>query len=63
METSKSQADTALQKAEKAFEDNKKTIDDCDSKTIEAEAKKNEIAKQLSAVLQPVYPSWADNIE
>ena len=63
MEKAKTDADAAQQKAAKAFEDNERTIMDCGVKISESETKKTELDTQLSAVLQPAYPNWADNIE
>ena len=63
LETVKTSAETDQRKAEKAVDDNNRTIDDCKTKTVENETKKKELATKLSSVLQPVYPEWADNID
>lgn len=63
LETTKTSAEAAQQKAQNAFNDNERTIKDCETKTAEAAAKKTELSTKLSAVLQPVYPDWTDDID
>ena len=63
LETVKSNADKAKQKAETDVEANDKEIKDCGEKMNEAKGKKSTLTAQLSAMLQPVYPDWAKDAE
>ena len=63
LEKVKNNADAEQRKAEKAVEDNSRTIEDCKKKTVETETKKKELVIKLSSVLQPVYPDWAHDID
>lgn len=63
LDKSKEEADKAQINATKAFESNDKDIKDYGTQIAEAETKKAELTAMLSAVLQPVYPDWANDID
>lgn len=63
LDKAKDEADKAQVNATKNFEDNDKTIKDCTTQITEAESKKTELKATLSAMLMPVYPDWANDID
>ena len=63
LDKSKEEADKTQVNATKAYESNDKDIKDYGTQIAEAETKKAELTALLSAVLMPVYPDWADDID
>lgn len=63
LEEARDKANTNKQKAERAVEENANTITDCFNKITEKEKEKAELKSKLSPALQPLYPSWEDQIE